>query len=72
MKTMTEGKITIKINEKGEMVIETHGIHGPACMEEVNILLEEMAAITEVNKTDEYYLRPKTLFKTDVRKEVRQ
>ena len=52
---MSQEKITIKINKKGELVLETNGIMGPACMEEAKKLLEKVALITEVNKTDEFY-----------------
>ncbi len=69
---MSEGKITVKINEKGEIVAETRNILGPSCLEEITKLLEEIAAITEVRKTDEYYMKTKVLQNTKVSQEVRE
>ena len=54
---MTEEEITVTIDEKGEMSVKTRGILGPACIDEVSRLLEELAIITEVNKTDEYHMK---------------
>ena len=54
---MTEGKITIRIDEKGELSAETHKILGPQCLDELNSLLEELVSVTDVNKTDEYYMK---------------
>lgn len=54
---MTEEKITIVIDDQGEMLVKTKRILGPACVEEVEKLLEEMALITEINRTDEYHMR---------------
>jgi len=54
---MTEGKISIKIDENGELFIETHGILGPSCIDEITKIMDEIALITEVNKTDEYHMR---------------
>lgn len=68
---MAEGKITVKINEKGEIMMETRGILGPSCLEEVNKLLEEIASVTEVKKTDEYYMKGKAQVQTSVKQEVK-
>ena len=69
---MTEGKITVRINEKGEIVAETHNILGPSCLEEVTKLLEEIATITEVRKTDEYYMKANVLQKVKAIQEVKE
>lgn len=69
---MTEGKIEVKINEKGEIAVETHGILGPACLDEVNKLLENIAAITSVNKTDEYYMKGNVSIQRSVKQEVKR
>lgn len=52
---MHEEKITIKIDENGELFIETKGILGPSCIDEVKKLLDEDVEITSLNKTDEFY-----------------
>ena len=69
---MTEGKITVKVNEKGEMVVETKNIVGPACLDEVSKLLEEIASITDVRKTDEYYMKTDVQVQTQAKQEVRE
>jgi len=68
---MAEGKITIRITEKGELNAETHKILGPQCLDELNALLEEMVSITDVNKTDEYYMRQKVTTVVKGKQEVR-
>ena len=52
---MHEEKIIVKIDENGELFIETKGIRGPSCIAEVKKLLDEDAEITSLNKTDEFY-----------------
>ncbi|MCR4422570.1 MAG: DUF2997 domain-containing protein [Spirochaetales bacterium] len=69
---MEEGKIIIKINEKGEIVFETSKIKGEACMEEMNKLLEEIASIKEINKTDEYYMKDNLIIKTNEKQELKK
>jgi len=69
---MPEGKITVRINEKGEIFAETRNILGPSCLEEVTKLLEEIASITEVRKTDEYYMKAKVSQETKATQEVRE
>jgi len=48
------GKIEIKIDNKGVIRVDTIGIHGVKCLEEVNDLLEELVLITDVKKTDSF------------------
>lgn len=68
---MVEGKINIKINEKGELEVKTHGIYGPACIEEVNKLLEELALITSCIKTDEYHMGVHVKERSPAKQEVK-
>lgn len=52
---MKEQRINITINEYGSLDLKTDGIKGEACLSEVEELLDELADIKEVKKTDEYY-----------------
>lgn len=52
---MQEQRITVTINEDGSLDLKTDGIKGEACLSEVEELLDELANIKEVKKTDEYY-----------------
>lgn len=52
---MKEQRITVTINEDGSLDLKTDGIKGEACLSEVEELLDELADIKEVKKTDEYY-----------------
>ncbi len=52
---MKEQRINITINEDGSLDLKTDGIKGGACLSEVEELLDELADIKEVKKTDEYY-----------------
>ncbi|WP_302271965.1 DUF2997 domain-containing protein [Brachyspira aalborgi] len=52
---MKEQRINITINEDGSLDLKTDGIKGEACLSEVEELLDELADIKEVEKTDEYY-----------------
>ncbi len=52
---MKEQRINIIINEDGSLDLKTDGIKGEACLSEVEELLDELADIKEVKKTDEYY-----------------
>lgn len=57
---MKEERITITINEDGSLNVKTEGLKGEACLDEVNALLDEMANIKEIKKTDEYNQRINT------------
>ena len=61
---MTEEKITIKIDENGEMKIKTQGILGPTCVDEVDKLLKDIALTVNYTKTDEYYMKPQRITQT--------
>lgn len=52
---MKEQRINIIINEDGSLDLKTDGIKGESCLSEVEELLDELADIKEVKKTDEYY-----------------
>lgn len=52
---MTEERITVKIDGKGFITVSAKGMEGPACVDGVTSLLREIAVITEIDKTDEYY-----------------
>lgn len=52
---MKEQRINITINEDGSLDLKTDGIKGEACLSEIEELLDELADIKEVKKTDEYY-----------------
>ena len=52
---MLEQRITVTINEDGSLDLKTDGIKGEACLSEVEEILNELADIKEVKKTDEYY-----------------
>ena len=52
---MKEQRINIIINEDGSLDLKTDGIKGEACLSEVEEILDELADIKEVKKTDEYY-----------------
>lgn len=54
---MKEERITITINEDGSLNVKTEGLKGEACLDEVNALLDELANIKEIKKTDEYNQR---------------
>jgi len=49
-------EIIIEINsETGQLNINTEGIKGELCVDEVNKLIDGLAMATEWNLTDEYY-----------------
>ena len=50
---MKEQRINIIINEDGSLDLKTDGIKGESCLSEVEELLDELADIKEVEKTDE-------------------
>jgi hypothetical protein len=69
---MGAGRVTIKIDEKGEIKVETRGMLGPACLDEVLKILQENAAVTEIRKTDEYYMKPGAKIREEAKQKVRQ
>lgn len=55
IKLAEEESIRVEIDEKGFIVVKAKGMSGPACIDGVTRLLKEIAVITEIDKTDEYY-----------------
>lgn len=52
---MTDEKITIEIDEGGEIRIETRGFKGPTCLEEARQLIDRLAIPIKENRTDDFY-----------------
>jgi hemerythrin superfamily protein len=50
-----EQRIEIEIDPDGKIFAKTEGLKGEACIEEVQKLLEDIAILNEIKKTDEYY-----------------
>ncbi len=50
-----EKRIVVKIDENGEITAKTDGFKGEACIDELQKLLEGVADINKVKKTDDYY-----------------
>lgn len=64
---MAEEKITIKIDKNGKIIAHVEGIKGPSCVDEVLKLLEDIAYVQEITKTDEYYATPHVVQKKKVK-----
>jgi len=67
---MDEEKITIKVDKDGNIVADVHGIPGPSCVDALGKILEEIAEIYDMKKTDEYYMEPKVIEKTVSREKI--
>ena len=52
---MAEQTIIITIDENGKITAETSGIKGEVCLDQLQDLLEDIAPLTSLKKTDEYY-----------------
>lgn len=52
---MAEQRILITIDENGKINASTEGIKGEKCLDELNILLGDLAELNSINKTDEFY-----------------
>lgn len=52
---MQEQRITINIKDDGALDLKTDGIKGETCLSEIEELLDGLADIKEVKKTDEYF-----------------
>ncbi len=59
-----EEKITVKIDKDGNIISEVHGVVGPSCVDKVSELLEGLAEIDDMKKTDGYFMDPNVLEKT--------
>ena len=49
-----EQRIELEIDEDGKINAKTEGLKGETCLDELQKLLEGIAIINEVKKTDEY------------------
>ncbi len=60
--------ITITIDREGNLKARVDGIKGSACVDEIEKLLEEIALIEDMKKTDEYYMESeqKVIYKENV------
>ena len=61
---MEEEKIIVKIDKDGNIVSEVKGVKGPSCVDMVTKLLEGLAEIEDMKKTDEYYQEVNVIEKT--------
>ena len=52
---MPEQRITVTIDEEGQITAKTAGFKGESCLDELQSLLEEIGTLQEVKKTDDYY-----------------
>lgn len=50
-----ETKIIVTIAEDGTITAETEGITGEVCVSELETLLQEIADIESIKKTDDYF-----------------
>ena len=61
---MNEEKIVVIIDKDGNIKAEVKGILGNSCEKEVMKLLQDLAEIENINKTDEYFME------TEVRQNI--
>ena len=52
---MDDQKIIVEIDQKGFITVKAKGMTGAACIDGVTRLLKDIAVITDIDKTDEYY-----------------
>lgn len=52
---MAEQRIVITIDENGKINASTEGIKGEACLDELQQLLGDLADLSSMRKTDEFY-----------------
>jgi hypothetical protein len=52
---MAEQRIVITIDDNGKINASTEGIKGEMCIDELQKLLEDIADLQSVTKTDEFY-----------------
>lgn len=63
---MAEHKITITIDENGEIKAETFGIKGEMCLDELKALLDTETNLLSVKKTDEYFQKEKVQIQSKI------
>lgn len=56
-------QIVIEIDEDESVTMETHGIKGPKCVEEIKRVTKNLAPIESSQKTKEYYEEDKSKLK---------
>lgn len=67
-----EEKIVLEFDENGEIVVETKGIRGASCLDDVKKLLEGVAVITHEHKASEFYSGAKVTSTTEAKVKVRR
>lgn len=50
--------ITIAVDKEGNIKAKVEGIKGPGCVDEIEKLLDEVALIEDMKKTEEYFMEP--------------
>lgn len=58
---MTEKKIVVKIDSKGNLNAETFGMYGTECLDELDKLLKNIARNGKITKKKDYYEQKITL-----------
>lgn len=58
---MTEKKIIVKIDSKGNLNAETFGMYGTECLDELDKLLKDIARNGTTIKKQEFYEQKNTL-----------
>ena len=66
---MAEQRIVITIDENGKINAATEGIKGEMCLDELQDLLEEIADLESISKTDEFYQKTKVKTQIKIKKE---
>lgn len=67
---MSDQKITIKIDEDGKISAQTEGFKGELCLKELESLLQGIADISEVKKTDDYYQKQVVATKEQIKRKT--
>ncbi|MCL1810861.1 MAG: DUF2997 domain-containing protein [Methanomassiliicoccaceae archaeon] len=57
---MTEQRITIQINEDGQISAKTSGFRGDICMDALQEILGSDELFAEVKPTDDFYVQIRT------------
>ena len=57
---MKEHKITIEIDEKGNIIAETSGMQGKICAEELDKILQGIQGKREIKNTGDFYKTQQT------------
>ncbi len=57
---MAEEKIILQIDSEGKISAQTQGFKGEICLKELEKLLDGIAEIQDVKKTDDYFAKQTT------------